>query len=168
MSQSTLAAKPLDQKGIGITPMKVIDWIERQAGVKFTLDGCAQPHHARMKRFITPEENFLRTARDFTNETVWLNPPYVAPRKDAPGTGAFIARAARLRDEFAARFIIILESNMTGTSYFTKYIGSTPADRARLNTEIYFYPGRINFLNLRGTNSKASILIDLKPRRQYE
>ncbi|MDA8000531.1 MAG: phage N-6-adenine-methyltransferase, partial [Alphaproteobacteria bacterium] len=146
-----MAGAPLNQTGIGITPMSVIEWIEAKANLKFTLDGCAQKHHARLKRYITPEENFLTTQRDFSNETVWLNPPYTAARKGAPGIADFIARAAQIRLDYNAHFVLLLESNMTGTKYFTQYVGSTPEDRARLNTEIYFYPKRINFLNLRNT-----------------
>lgn len=163
MSQATLGEAPLDQTGIGITPMSVIEWIERKASIKFTLDGAAQPHHARMKRYITPEENFLTTDRDFTNEAIWLNPPYVQSRKDRPGTGAFIERALRIRDKFGARLILLLESNMSGTHYFTKYVGSTPEDRLKLKTVIYFYPRRINFLNLKNTNPKSSIFVEYVP-----
>ena len=58
MSQATLGEAPLDQTGIGITPMSVIEWIERKASIKFTLDGAAQPHHPRMKRYISRRKTF--------------------------------------------------------------------------------------------------------------
>ena len=52
---------------------------------------------------------------------------------------------------------------MSGTHYFTKYVGSTPEDRLKLKTVIYFYPRRIYFLNLKNTNPKSSIFVEYVP-----
>ena len=153
-----------DQRGIGLTPVKVLEWAEKEAGLRFTIDGCASPEHARMERFISPDEDFIKTQRDFTGETVWLNPPYVARRANRYSTADFVKRAATIRDRFDCPIAVLLENNMAGTGYFGEHVGHTPAQRLARCTEIFFYPGRINFENFEGTNKRSSIMVVFRPR----
>ena len=44
------------------------------AEFNFTLDPCALPDNAKCSKFYTPEQNGLK--QDWSNETVFCNPPY--------------------------------------------------------------------------------------------
>lgn len=41
---------------------------------RFTLDPCATPENAKCAKFFTEADDGL--AQDWSDETVWLNPPY--------------------------------------------------------------------------------------------
>lgn len=152
-----------EKNGVGITPMGFIKSIEERFGKHFTIDACASKGHQRCKRFITPEEDFIKTDHDFDGEVVWMNPPYIKT-KDGRGytTATFIDRAMEIHSNHHCAFAILLESNMTGTKYFQRNFGSTHGwvDRG---IRIYFPPGRIEFEGINGggnTKSSMVILID--------
>lgn len=168
-SGQSLLNKPDERvvkRGIGITPMAVIDWAAGAAGITFTIDGCASADNARLAKYVDEAEDFMTTRRDWTGEAVWLNPPYVKG-KTGKGytTGDFVRRARDIRDRYGCPVVVLLEANMVGTSYFAKHVGSTPADRRRLRTELICYPTRINFLNMKPGNPKSSILVVYKGGR---
>lgn len=54
------------------TPKAVFDALDREFG--FTLDPCSTPENAKCSKFYTQIENGLE--QDWTNERVFMNPPY--------------------------------------------------------------------------------------------
>lgn len=150
-----------EKDGIGITPITIIDECERHVGRQYTIDGCASPEHARLRRYITPEEDFITTARDFTGEAVWLNPPYRKTRDDRGYTTRdFVRRASELPARFEGCLVsVLLESNMSGTTYFSDYIGKSECDRRARRADLYFFRGRIEFFENASGNTKSSMLI---------
>ena len=153
----------MPERGVGITPVEVLKWIEEKTGYELTIDGCASDGHERLQRHITPDEDFIKTPRDFTGEVVWLNPPYVGRRRGEYSTADFVARAREIRGRFKCPVIMLLEANMVGTKYFGDHVGHTPADRLAHGTDVFFYPGRINFDNFSGTNKKSSVIVVFHP-----
>ena len=116
-----------------------------------------------MERFISPDEDFIKTQRDFTGETVWLNPP-TWPGGQPLFDGRLCETGGHHPRPFDCPIAVLLENNMAGTGYFGEHVGHTPAERLARCTEIYFYPGRINFENFEGTNKRSSIMAVFRPR----
>jgi site-specific DNA-methyltransferase (adenine-specific) len=54
------------------TPQKLFDELNKE--FNFTLDPCAIPENAKCEKFYTPEDDGL--SKDWSNETVFCNPPY--------------------------------------------------------------------------------------------
>jgi len=54
------------------TPQDFFETLDRE--FHFTLDVCATPENTKCQRFFTKKEDGLR--RDWSEEIIWLNPPY--------------------------------------------------------------------------------------------
>lgn len=94
----------------------------------FTVDAAALPENAKCERFFTPEQNGL--LQDWSNETVWLNPPYSRELQRA-----FI-RKAYMESQKGATVVMLLPAR-TDTSLFHEII--LPYG------EIRFLRGRLKF-----------------------
>ena len=110
------------------TPQWLFD--ELNAEFDFTIDVAATKDNAKCKRYYTIEDNGLR--RSWTNERVWMNPPYGQHIKE------WIRKAwFSMRKPEPAQVIVGLLPVSTSTEWFHKYIYHI--------AEIRFIKGRLKF-----------------------
>lgn len=107
------------------TPKDFFDELNNEFG--FTLDVCASVDNAKCDRFFTIKDNGL--AQQWTNETVWMNPPYGDHITD------WIKKAHY--QQHKANVIVALLPARTDTRWFHAYIYN--------KTEIRFLKGRLRF-----------------------
>ena len=102
----------------------------------FTLEPCATKENTKCKRFYTEEENGLK--QDWSNERVFVNPPYGKEIKN------WVKKCFEERNK--AEIVVMLIPARTDTIYFHEYIYH--------KAEIEFIKGRIKFLgNQKGSGS---------------
>lgn len=160
-----------EKKGLAGTPRWVIDMAVQwcTGGLDFTLDACALESNKVCPRYISPEQDFIKTNYDFLNEVIWLNPPYTKTR-DSRGYAMpdYMRRAYEITRKVECMVCALIESNMSGTKYFERYVGADEFMRKSRGIEIFFVPKRINFIlpgRPRGTshNTKASMIVVYNP-----
>jgi phage N-6-adenine-methyltransferase len=133
------------------TPKAFFDALD--AEFNFTVDVCALPSTAKVKRFYTPAEDGLQ--QDWGNEVVWMNPPY--------GRGqnvyAWVEKAYRSAKELCATCVCLLPASVD-TKWFHHY--AFHAD------EIRFVQDRIWFEldGVAGRANHASLLLVFRPGTQ--
>lgn len=96
------------------------------AEFNFTLDPCALPDNAKCSKFYTPEQNGLK--QDWSNETVFCNPPYSDIKNWVEKAYNEAKRGAK---------VVMLIPARTDTRYFHDFIYN--------QHEIRFVRGRLKF-----------------------
>ena len=96
------------------------------AEFNFTLDPCALPDNAKCSKFYTPEQNGLK--QDWSNETVFCNPPYSDIKNWVEKAYNEAKRGAK---------VVMLIPARTDTRYFHEFIYG--------QHEIRFVRGRLKF-----------------------
>ena len=116
------------------TPQELFDELNKE--FKFTLDPCATIKSAKCKKFYTKEDNGL--IQDWSNERVFVNPPYGTEIKK------WVKKCYEERNK--AKIIVMLVPARTDTIYFHEFIYH--------KAEIKFIKGRIKFVgNQKGSGS---------------
>ena len=125
-----------------------------------TIDVCATADNAKLKNFISPEQDIFKTT---WKETGWMNPPYNKPENKCkkkckrkkcnkrgshnteyiPGQIDFVARVALMAD-YGATTICLLPAR-TDTELFFTYIWDEQLNRPKDKVEVEFVKGRIKF-----------------------
>lgn len=96
------------------------------AEFNFTLDPCALPTNAKCSKFYTPEQDGLK--QDWSNETVFCNPPYSDIKNWVEKAYNEAKRGAK---------VVMLIPARTDTRYFHDFIYG--------QHEIRFVRGRLKF-----------------------
>ena len=96
------------------------------AEFNFTLDPCALPTNAKCSKFYTPEQNGLK--QDWSNETVFCNPPYSDIKNWVEKAYNEAKRGAK---------VVMLIPARTDTRYFHDFIYN--------KHEVRFVKGRLKF-----------------------
>lgn len=163
--------KPHLPRGTARTPRHFIETLERDIiGAKFTIDVAASDDNHICDSYLTEKEDFITYKTDYSNQVIFLNPPYSETQKGYTIYN-FVKRARDIRNNFPnVTVAIILESNMTSTKYFNSIIGSTERQRMKNHIDLYFHGRRVNFITnqarTRGyTNPKATMVVILHPRK---
>lgn len=113
----------------------------------FTIDVCADITNNKCKRFYTEIDNGLN--QDWTEETVWCNPPY--GRK----IGEWVKKAA----ESNATVVMLLPVR-TDTKWFHEYIYK--------KAEIKFIKGRLKFGNSENSAPFPSMIVIFRKRGRID
>lgn len=109
------------------TPQALFD--ELDAKYHFTLDPCSTHANAKCDKHYTVEEDGL--SQDWTDETVFCNPPY------GRRIGEWFEKCAREAENGTK--IVLLVPSRTDTRYFHEYVYKKPGIR------IEFIRGRLKF-----------------------
>ena len=106
---------------------------------KFTLDAASSKENKKCEKHYTIEDDGL--SKSWTNETVWLNPPY------GKEIGKWVKKAYEesLNDYTT---VVMLIPARTDTSYWHDYITKA--------SEIFFIRGRIKFFNKEKKGNSAA------------
>jgi phage N-6-adenine-methyltransferase len=110
-----------------LTPRDLFSLLD--AEFRFDLDASASPGHETCARFITPDQDALRTPWD--GRTVWVNPPYSK-------IGAFVFRAWE-QCQAQRNTVVLLIPAYTDPAYWFECI-------VPYADEIRFLVGRVSFL----------------------
>lgn len=128
------------------TPQDFFDKANAEFG-PFTLDPCANPDNAKCTKFFTEQDDGL--AQDWSNETVWLNPPYGAT------IGLWLKKAAEASKNST---VVCLVPARTDTRWFHDYCAK--ADLIR------FLKGRLKFGGGTTAAPFPSVLVVFKNKGQ--
>lgn len=125
------------------TPKWLFD--ELNSEFNFTIDVCATHDNAKCDRYFTIKEDGL--SQQWTNERVWMNPPY----------GREITKWVRKAyyQRFKAQIIVALLPSYTSAAWFHDYIYN--------KAEIRFLRGRLKFSNKEGAPFGSIIVIWVNP-----
>lgn len=107
------------------TPAAFFDRLNSE--FNFTLDPCANEDNAKCDRYFTKEDDGL--SRDWSGETVFMNPPYGRAIAD------WIRKA--YEESRAGTTVVALIPSRTDTRYWHEYVMKA--------TEIRFVKGRLKF-----------------------
>ena len=122
------------------TPQSLFDKLNDEFG--FTLDPCCQVETAKCQKYYTQKENGI--IQDWSNDVVFMNPPY------GGHTGDWIKKA--LDESRAGATVVCLIVSATDRSYWHEYIFPYAS-------EIRFLRGRIKFGDSKSTAPFASAII---------
>ena len=111
----------------------------------FTLDPCSTKENAKCDKFFTIEDNGL--IQDWSNEIVFMNPPYGREIKD------WVKKA--YEESLKGATVVCLIPSRTDTKYWHDYI--FPYSR-----EITFLKGRLKFGNSKNSAPFPSAIIVFK------
>lgn len=123
------------------TPQDLFNLLNEEFG--FTLDACALPSNSKCSRFFTPDNNGL--VQDWSNEIVWLNPPY-------SNVTEWI-RKAHISSILGA-VVVCLVFARTDTKWFHDYVNGH---------EIRFIDHRLTFGSSRYPSPFPSIVVIMRP-----
>lgn len=101
------------------------------AEFEFTVDVAAAAHNAKLPRYYTRSDDGL--AQDWTDETVWCNPPYSSIRP-------WVAKAWRSD----CTTVMLLPANRTEQRWWQDLV--EPYRDRGLGFTVRFLPGRIRFI----------------------
>ena len=121
------------------TPQDLFDTLD--AEFKFTLDACAGETNHKCERFITKEEDGLRSS--WAGERVFCNPPYSEIDR--------WVKKAFSESKNDNTIIVMLIPSRTDTKYFHNYIYH--------RAEIRFIKGRIKFGNSKWNAPFPSMIV---------
>ena len=110
------------------TPPDFFEELHREFG--FTLDVCATPENAKVRRYFTPEDDGL--AQDWGDNICWCNPPY------GRQIGDWIRKA--YEESQRAATVVLLIPARTETAYWHDYV---------MRGEVRFIRGRLKFVGAR-------------------
>jgi len=122
------------------TPQDFFDKLDEE--FNFTLDPCANHLNHKCDEYYTIEENGLK--QDWSNETVFMNPPY------GGHTGDWIKKA--YEESLRGAIVVCLIVSSTDRSYWHDYIFP-------FANQIRFIRGRLRFGNAKSTAPFASAVV---------
>ena len=127
-----LSSKDMDWE----TPQDFFDKLNKE--FHFTLDPCATKKTAKCKKYYTKKDNGLN--KNWSNETVFCNPPYGQEIKH------WVKKCAEANTK-----VVMLIPARTDTIYFHEYIYS--------KAEIRFIKGRLKFGKANNSAPFPSMLV---------
>ncbi|OOF83513.1 phage N-6-adenine-methyltransferase [Rodentibacter ratti] len=142
-------------KDLWATPWWVIYYAESYFNIKFDLDACAMEHNAKVKNFITPEQNTLTA--DWKGRYVWMNPPYSNPLP-------FVLRAIQ-QSVLHNKTVVMLLNVDSSTKWFDMCVRNA-------KEIVYITNSRIPFINNEtgeetDQNNKPQMLVLFEPKSPY-
>ena len=111
----------------------------------FTLDPCSTKENAKCDKFFTIEDDGLK--QDWSNEIVFMNPPYGREIKD------WVKKA--YEESLKGATVVCLIPSRTDTKYWHDYIFP-------YSSEITFLKGRLKFGNSKNSAPFPSAIIVFK------
>lgn len=124
------------------TPQYLFD--EWDIKYHFTLDAAADKSNHKCKTYFTEADDGL--SRDWSDFTVWLNPPY------GRGLGKWVEKAFSENQKGTA--VVMLVPARTDTAWFHKYVYKNP------NCKITFLKGRLKFSGNKNSAPFPSMIIE--------
>ncbi len=121
------------------TPQEFFNKLDKE--FNFTLDPCCTEKTAKCKKYYTPRENGL--IQDWTNETVFMNPPYGREISD------WLKKA--YEDSLKGSLVVCLIPSRTDTKYWHDYCMKA--------SEIRFIKGRLKFGNSKNSAPFPSAIV---------
>lgn len=142
-------------KDLWATPWWVIWFAQWYWGFKFDLDACAMAHNAKTKKYISPEQDTLKT--DWKGRFCWFNPPYSNPLP-------FVMRAIE-QSVLHNKTVVMLLNLDCSTKWFNLCVSNA-------KEIVYITDSRIPFIhNETGEeirmNNKQQILVLFEPKTPY-
>ena len=144
---------PAEHKDLWQTPPEIFRALN--AEFQFQLDAAASPHNALCRKYITAEQDTLKTnwSGYVENGYAWLNPPYSAPLP-------FVEKAAKEKELNHVGCVMLLPADIS-VGWFKEAVKT--ASEVRLITG-----GRLAFISSQtgkpvGGNNKGSLLIIWHP-----
>lgn len=146
---------PKNIKDLWATPLWVFLYAEYYWQIRFDLDTCALPHNAKVKNFISPEQDTLKT--NWNGKYCWMNPPYSNPLP-------FVLRAIQ-QSVLHNKTVVMLLNVDTSTKWFDMCIRNA-------KEIVYITNGRIPFINSdtgkeTDQNNKPQMLVLFEPKTPY-
>ena len=123
---------------IWATPQDFFNALKQE--FNFTLDPCALPINAKCSKFYTPEQNGLK--QDWSNETVFCNPPYSNLKEWVEKASNEAKRGAKT---------VMLIPARTDTKWFHEHIYN--------KHEVRFIKGRLKFGDSKNSAPFPSMLV---------
>ena len=121
------------------TPQEFFNKLDKE--FNFTLDPCCTEETAKCKKYYTPRENGL--IQDWTNETVFMNPPYGREISD------WLKKA--YEESLKGTLVVCLIPSRTDTKYWHDYCMKA--------SEIRFIKGRLKFGNSKNSAPFPSAIV---------
>ena len=121
------------------TPIELFNKLDKE--FNFTLDPCCTEETAKCKKYYTPRENGL--IQDWTNETVFMNPPYGREISD------WLKKA--YEESLKGTLVVCLIPSRTDTKYWHDYCMKA--------SEIRFIKGRLKFGNSKNSAPFPSAIV---------
>ena len=121
------------------TPIELFNKLDKE--FNFTLDPCCTEETAKCKKYYTPTENGL--IQDWTNETVFMNPPYGREISD------WLKKA--YEESLNGSTVVCLIPSRTDTKYWHDYCMKA--------SEIRFIKGRLKFGNSKNSAPFPSAIV---------
>ena len=121
------------------TPLELFNRLDKE--FNFTLDPCCTEETAKCKKYYTPRENGL--IQDWTNETVFMNPPYGREISD------WLKKA--YEESLKGTLVVCLIPSRTDTKYWHDYCMKA--------SEIRFIKGRLKFGNSKNSAPFPSAIV---------
>lgn len=112
------------------TPQDFFDELDREFG--FTLDPCATDDNHKTDKYFTKETDGL--AQDWSNEVVFMNPPY------GREIGAWVKKAAESNTT-----VVCLIPARPDTRWWHKYIWDKTKHKPYKGVQLRFNEGRLKF-----------------------
>lgn len=142
-------------KDLWATPWWVLYYAESYFNIKFDLDACAMEHNAKVKNFITPEQNTLTA--DWNGRYIWMNPPYSNPLP-------FVLRAIQ-QSVLHNKTVVMLLNVDSSTKWFDMCVRNA-------KEIVYITNSRIPFINNEtgeetDQNNKPQMLVLFEPKAPY-
>ncbi len=123
------------------TPQDIFNTLNDEFG--FTVDVCATPKNAKCDRYYTLQHGSLD--RDWSNEVVWMNPPY-SDRSDQSRTFKWVRKAYRTSQK-GGTVVALIPSRSTDVDWWHEYVikaSELRFVRDRLHFKQYGIPRRAN------------------------
>lgn len=127
------------------TPQFFFDRLEQE--FHFDLDACALPENAKCLRYISPEQDGLKS--EWHGNTIWCNPPY------GRMIGAWVKKA--YQTSLKGKTVVMLLPARTDTKWFHEYIYH--------NSEIRFVKGRLKFGEAKNAAPFPSMVVIFKGKK---
>ena len=126
------------------TPQDLFDWLNFM--FQFTLDPCATPENAKVKKYFTKPDNGL--VKSWSRERVFCNPPYSEVE--------LWAQKAATEADTAGALVALLVPARTDTKWFQKYC---------IGRAIIFLKGRLKFGGHKNSAPFPSVVVLFLPQR---
>jgi site-specific DNA-methyltransferase (adenine-specific) len=123
------------------TPQDFFDWVNLK--YNFTLDACADRSNHKCKKYFTEEQNGL--LQSWTNETVWVNPPYKYSKE-------WVKKSLHEVVDNNCNCVVLLIPARTDTILFHETVVLNA-------TELIFIKGRLKFSGNKNSATFPSMLV---------
>lgn len=129
------------------TTWETPQWLFEQLSKEFhfTLDPAASPENTKCEKYFTAEQDGLK--QDWSNEVVWLNPPY------GREVGKWVQKAYQEAQKGAT--VVLLLPSRTDTAFFHDYC---------LKGELRFIRGRLKFGGSKNSAPFPSVVVVFRPK----